>query len=75
MAFAKIQPTNGVVIGVWPELQTPQGRAAVELGREVREAGYQLVDPLGDWTDAEKDLVYARADQMVKRRIVVLKKQ
>lgn len=75
MAFAKSQPTNGVVIGVWPELQTPQGRAAVELGREIREAGYQLVDPLEDWVGAEKDLVYARADQMVKRRIVVLKKQ
>jgi tRNA G10 N-methylase Trm11 len=65
--FAKLQPSGGVLVGVWPILTSHQGRAAVEAQEAAKTAGYVFSGP--------KDLIYARPEQFVQRRIVVLHKK
>lgn len=73
-SLAKIQPSGATLVGVWPALETSHGSAGVELSEELHELGYALTDALGDWGKEKDPLVYGRADQFVKRRIVVLKR-
>ncbi len=73
-ALSKIQPSGATLVGVWPALETSHGSAGVEFSEELQELGYAMMDALGDWGKEKDPLVYGRADQFVKRRIVVLKR-
>ncbi len=73
-SLAKVQPPGGVLVGIWPILQTPHGMAAVDLSTTVGQFGYELVNPLEGWGTGTQELVYARVDQLVKRRVVVLRR-
>ncbi len=65
--FAKLQPSGGVLVGIWPILTSSQGKAVVDATKAAEQAGYTLV--------SSPDLIYARPDQFVQRRIVVLHKK
>lgn len=65
-AFAELQSIGGMVVGIWPILTSSQGQVAVDLSKAATDAGYTLVGPA--------NLVYARPEQHVQRRIVILKK-
>lgn len=73
-ALSEIQSSGATLVGVWPALETSHGSAGVEFSEELQELGYAMADPLGDWGKEKDPLVYGRADQFVKRRIVVLKR-
>lgn len=73
-SLVKIQPSGATLVGVWPALETSHGSAGVDLSEELHELGYVMTDALGEWGKEKDPLVYGRADQFVKRRIVVLKR-
>lgn len=73
--LAKIQPAGGIVVGVWPLLKTTHAEAEVDLTPFLFELGYEMVNPLEGWSERMEMLVYARADQKVQRRVVVLKRR
>jgi hypothetical protein len=73
-SLAKIQPSGATLVGVWPALETSHGSAGVDLSEELHELSYVMTDALGEWGKEKDPLVYGRADQFVKRRIVVLKR-
>ena len=62
--FARLQPKGGIFVGIWPILTSRVGHAAVDAEAAAKAAGYTLVSP--------PDLIYARPEQFVQRRIVVL---
>jgi tRNA G10 N-methylase Trm11 len=64
--FARMQPAGGVLVGVWPILTSREGEILIDVEEEAKAAGYTLTGP--------KDLVYARPEQFVQRRIIVLHK-
>lgn len=65
-AFSQLQSVGGMIVGIWPILNSIEGQVAVDASDVAMKAGYTLVGPA--------NLVYARPEQHVQRRIVVLKK-
>lgn len=74
-SLAQIQPSGAILVGIWPIYESAHGEVGVDLSSEVGRLGYEMVDPLAGWVKGETELVYARADQHVKRRIVVMKRR
>lgn len=66
LSLARIQSAGGVMVAIWPILKTSHGQAEVSLEDNLKEAGYELIN--------HESLIYARPDQRVQRRIVVLRK-
>lgn len=73
--WARLLTSDGVIIAVWPEYKTARGEARVDVPKslltELGLARGTFSLPDGRTTD---ELVYARDDQFVRRRIVKLKK-
>ncbi len=65
--FAKLQPSGGVLVGIWPVFTSEEGELLVDATEAAEAAGYTFSGP--------KDLIYARPEQFVQRRIVVLHKR
>ncbi len=64
---ALILPTDAPLLGIWPQYRSRQGNAQVDLtDTELSDLGFRF-DP-----DFPRDLIYARPDQWVKRRLVRL---
>jgi len=64
--LASIQPIGGRLVAIWPDLVASHGVYSVNPIKAANEAGYVLVG---------KPLIYARPDQHVRRKIVILVKQ
>lgn len=62
------------IVGIWPAFKTSHGTARVEIDREVETEGYRVLYPLEGWDESQGPLLYARPDQRVMRRIVILEK-
>lgn len=73
--WARILTPDGVIIAVWPEYKTARGEARVDVPDALlRELGLvRDTFPLADGRSSS-ELIYAREDQFVRRRIVKLKK-
>lgn len=65
--LANLQPSGGILVGIWPIFRSPEGEILVDAEEAAEQAGYAFVGP--------KDLVYARPEQFVQRRIIILKKK
>lgn len=65
--FAKLQPTGGTVVGIWPELTSSYAHAQVDASDAAKQAGYEFIGP--------ENLLYSRPEQYVRRKIIVLQKQ
>ena len=63
--LADLQPSGGRLVAVWPDLIASHGTFSVNPIQAAEEAGYTLVG---------KPLTYARPDQHVRRKIVILVK-
>lgn len=74
-ALAKIQKNGGIVVAIWPILKTSHAEFAVDLTPFLSELGYETVNPLEGWSKTNEALVYARADQRVQRRVIVLRRR
>jgi tRNA G10 N-methylase Trm11 len=64
--LADLQPSGGRLVAVWPDLIASHGTFSVNPIQAAEEAGYTLVG---------KPLTYARPDQHVRRKIVILMKK
>ena len=74
-SLAKIQPKDAIVVGVLPILKTTHAEVEVDISPFLRALGYEIFDPLKGWqVESKKPLVYARAGQNTRRRIIVLKR-
>lgn len=60
------------LVCVWPAFKTSHGTARVDLEKSLPTLGFRLVNPLTGWDETEGPLLYARPEQRVMRRIVVL---
>ena len=65
--FGRLQEKGGVLVGVWPILNSSTGQARVDASAAAEAAGYTIV--------SAPTLIYARPEQHVWRRIVVLHKR
>ena len=74
-SLAHLQPSGGLIVAVWPLFKTTHAVAEVDLTPFLPELEYELIDPLKGWSEQKKPLIYARADQKTRRRIVVLKRR
>lgn len=74
-SLAKIQPSGAMLVGIWPIYQSAHGETGVDISNEAILLGYEMVDPLAGWVKGDAELVYARADQHVKRRIFVMRRR
>ena len=74
VSWVKILSSGARVVCVWPVFVSSTGTVAVDLKQELSELGYRWVNPLEGWHDKPVTLTYARADQHVKRNIVVLER-
>lgn len=74
-ALLPLLKTGGKIVCVWPVFTTTGGTVAVDVRAEAVDLGYEFVDPLTDWKEKAATLTYARADQHVKRNIVILEKK
>jgi tRNA G10 N-methylase Trm11 len=73
VSFAKIQPRGGKIVCVWPILTSLNGTVMVDLESQLASFGYKRLAPR--WHKSETlDLIYARPDQYVKRRILLLER-
>ncbi len=73
VSFAKIQPRGGKIVCVWPILTSLNGTVLVDLESQLASFGYKRLAPR--WHKPETlDLIYARPDQYVKRRILLLER-
>jgi hypothetical protein len=75
ISLAKIQPSGAMLVGIWPIYQSAHGETGVDISNEAILLGYEMVDPLAGWVKGDAELVYARADQHVKRRIFVMRRR
>jgi hypothetical protein len=53
-------------------MKTTNGTARVDLTSDLARLGYTLSNPLNGWDDSNDPLLYARPNQRVMRRIVLL---
>ena len=74
VACAPLQPVDGMLVACTPVFSTSHATVAVSMPANLAQLGYQQLDPLSGWKDKPMTLTYARADQFVKRNIVVLKR-
>ncbi len=63
--LAKLQPAGGRLVAIWPELLNAHGSEQVDASEAAKNAGYSII---------EKPLIYARPDQHLRRKIVILVK-
>jgi tRNA G10 N-methylase Trm11 len=63
--LAKLQPKGGRLVAVWPDLVASHGVFSVNPLESAKRAGYSIF---------EKPLTYARPDQHIRRKIVILVK-
>jgi hypothetical protein len=63
-----------MLVACTPVFSTSHATVAVSMPPNLAQLGYQQLDPLSGWKDKTMTLTYARADQFVKRNIVVLKR-
>ncbi len=74
-AFLPLLKTGGRIVCVWPVFTTTGGTVAADVRTDAIDLGYRFVEPLADWKEKSVTLTYARADQHVKRNIVILEKK
>ena len=66
---------KGRVVCVWPAFKTSHGIARVDLSDDPDTLKhFRIINPLEGWDDSDAPLLYARPEQRVMRRIVVLEK-
>ncbi len=65
--FGKLQPSGGILVGIWPELTSAYAHAQVNATEAAKEAGYEFIGP--------ENLAYSRPEQFVRRKIIILRKQ
>jgi len=71
-AWKPILAKDARLICIWPAFKTSHGISRVDLESKLSSLGYRIIDPLDGWDDSHGPLLYARPDQRVMRRIVVL---
>ncbi|MFZ2804492.1 MAG: hypothetical protein WA001_04670 [Patescibacteria group bacterium] len=71
-AWKPILSKTARLVCIWPAFKTSHGIARVDLETQLPALGYQLTNPLAGWDDSNGPLLYARPEQRVMRRIVVL---
>lgn len=64
--LASLQPSGGRLVAIWPDLVASHGSYSVNPMQAAEAAGYRLT---------QKPLIYARPDQHVRRKIVILVKK
>lgn len=64
--LSKLQPVGGRLVAVWPDLVGSHGTVSINPIQAAESAGYSLI---------EKPLTYARPDQHIRRKIVILVKK
>jgi tRNA G10 N-methylase Trm11 len=74
LAWKPLLAKHARLVCIWPAFKTSHGIARVDLESRLPHLGYRLVNPLEGWDDSNGPLLYARPDQRVMRRIVVLEK-
>ncbi len=65
--FARLQPSGGILVGIWPELTSAYAQVQVDAMEAAKQTGYEFIGP--------ENLVYSRPEQYVRRKIVVLRKK
>jgi tRNA G10 N-methylase Trm11 len=66
---------KGRIVCVWPAFKTSHGMARVDLSQDAETLkSYRIINPLEDWDPTDAPLLYARPEQRVMRRIVILEK-
>ncbi len=74
-ALTSLAPTlapHARLVCIWPAMKTTNGTARVDLTSDLARLGYTLSNPLNGWDDSNDPLLYARPNQRVMRRIVLL---
>lgn len=64
--LASLQPAGSRLVAIWPDLVASHGVYSINPIKAAQEAGYRL---------ESKPLIYARPEQHVRRKIVILVKQ
>jgi len=64
--LAKLQPSGGRLVAIWPELTSSHGSSTVDASKAAKEVGY---------ISSGKSIIYARPDQHIRRHIVTLVKE
>ncbi|MCE9585726.1 methyltransferase domain-containing protein [Candidatus Uhrbacteria bacterium] len=64
--LSKLQPAGGRLVAVWPDLVGSHGTFSVSPIQAAEKAGYSMIG---------KPLTYARPDQHIRRKIVILMKK
>lgn len=71
--IAPLVDAHARIVCVWPAMKTAHGTARVDLTPDLAKLGYELVNPLEGWEEANDPLLYHRPEQRVMRRIVILR--
>lgn len=73
--FAALQPEHGTIVASIPTHRTREVTIQIDVERFAQAKGYVRVDPLAAWNIQAPELVYAREDQRVQRRICIWEKK
>lgn len=65
--LASLQPKGGRLVAVWPEYHVRGQVVSLDMRNDAKKVGYNLT--------TQKDFVYGRPGQFVKRKIVILEKK
>ena len=72
--FANLQPEGGVVVATIPRHRGRGKTLTIDADPAATKHGYTRVSPLAAWKHPNEELIYAREDQRVERRICIWRK-
>ncbi len=74
--WTEILPQNGVIIAVWPEYKTTFAQVRIDIDADtLAELGFERIPFELAGGETREELLYARPEQSVRRRIVKLRKR